>query len=118
MHFIKVRQEKKTIVDFCCNCLFGSLFFDSFATNPSGLLYYGRTVRVSGFFNLGDMAASALTKALIEGGKVVLEYGIPKLADVLIKKIGNSNSDEKKKVIEIMVTVISFLKPRKESSNE
>ena len=95
--FYKSTSRKKTIVDFCCNCLFGSLFFDSFATNSSGLLYYGRTVRVSGFFNLGDMAASVLTKALIKGGKVALEVGIPKLAEVLINKIGNSNSDEKKK---------------------
>ncbi len=86
-------SRKKTIVDFCCNCLFESLFFDSFATNPSGLLYYGRTVRVSGFFNLGDMAASTVTKILIETGKVV----IPKLAEVLIEKIGTSNPNDGKK---------------------
>lgn len=43
------------------------------------------------------MVASVLTKALIKGGKVALEVGIPKLAEVLINKIGNSNSDEKKK---------------------
>lgn len=91
--FYKSTSRKKTIVDFCCNCLFGSLFFDSFASNPSGLLYYGRTVRVSGFFNLGDMAASTVTKILIETGKVV----IPKVAEILIEKIGNSNSGEKKK---------------------
>ena len=39
------------------------------------------------------MAASTVTKILIETGKVV----IPKVAEILIEKIGNSNSGEKKK---------------------